>query len=98
MHLKRCQYNDLTETFHKVNDPIVCPAAFTPIANVTYNLRSIVKHIGAAREGHYVACARDDRHGGLHYDDSDTPVRIDEQAMLKRCAYLRCYERTSQVG
>ena len=74
--------------FQKVDNAIDFPATYGPIANVSYNLRSIVEHIGAAREGLYVACARDDRHGCLHYDDSDTPVRVDEQAVLKRCAYL----------
>ena len=88
VHFKRWQYNAFTKTFQKVDNAVYFPAKYGPIANVSDNLRSIVEHIGAAREGHYVACARDDRHGRLHYDDSDTPVRVDEQAVLKRCAYL----------
>ena len=83
------------QRFPKVDNAIDFPATYRPIANVSYNLRSIAEHIEAAREGHYVACARDDRHGWLHDDDLDTPVRVDEQAVLKRCAYLFLYERNS---
>ena len=89
-HFKRWQYNAFTKTFQKVGSAIDLPATYGPIANVSYNLRSIVEHIGPAREGHYVACARDGCHGWLHYNDSDTPVRVDEQAVLKRRAYLLC--------
>ena len=71
----------------------VFPATYRPIANVSYNLRSIVVHVGRARSGHYVACARDDRYGWLNYDDSATPVRVDDEAVLKQCAYLLLYER-----
>ena len=88
VHSKRWQYNESTKILQQFDDATDFPATYGPIANVSCNLRSIVEHIGAAREGHYVACARDDRHGWLHDDDSDTPVRVDEQAVLKRSAYL----------
>ena len=95
VHSKRWEYNEFTKTFQKVDNAIDFPATYGPIANVSYILRSIVVHIGAAGSGHYVACARDDRHGWLHYDNSATPVRVDEHAVLKRCAYLLLYERNS---
>ena len=96
VHLKRWRCNESTKTFQQVDNAMDFPATYAPIANANYNLRSVVEHIGAAREGHCVACARDDCHGWLHYDDSDTPVRVDEQALLKRCAYLFfLYERNS---
>ena len=93
VHLKRWQYNDPTKTFHKVNDLIGFPAAYTPIANGTYNLRSTVLHKGQARLGHNEAYAREDRHGWLHYDDAATLARVDEHVVVGRCADLLFYER-----
>ena len=63
VHEKRWQYNEVTKTCQKVDNARDFPATHGPIANMCYKLRSIVEHIGAAREGHYVARARDDRHG-----------------------------------
>ena len=65
------------------------------MANVNYNLLSIVVHKGQARAGHYEAYARDDQQVLCHYIDAATPVRVDEQVVLGQCAYLVFYERDS---
>ena len=84
VHLKRWRYNVLTLTYHKVKNPIDFPAAYTPFANVTYNIR---------KYGNYEEYARDDRHGWLHYDDAATLARVDEHVVVGRCADLLFYER-----
>ena len=89
IHLKRWRYNELTNNYEKVDDVLDCPSTFAPIENVSYNLRSTV----VAGSGYYVANARDDRHGWLHYDDSAIRVRQDEQTVQKQGAYLLFNER-----
>ena len=60
-----------------------------------YNLRSTVVHAGEAGSGHYVANARDDGHGWLHYNDSATPEKLDEETVQRQAAYLLFYERNA---
>ena len=93
VHLKRWFFDERTNMFHKNDDMLHFPAAYTPVADVAYSLRSIVVHIGHAKGGHYVAYTLDERHGWLYYNDAASPKRVDEQAVLRQCPYLLFYER-----
>ena len=86
IHLKRWRYNEFTKTCQKTDEALHCPARYTPTKDVIYNLRSMVVHVGIAGSGHYVANARDDGQGWLHYNDAAAPVKQDEETVQRQAA------------
>lgn len=63
---------------------------------LTYSLRSVVEHIGAAGAGHYVCYTKNGDTDWFFYDDLDEsgPRQCNEQHVLKRQAFILCYDKS----